>query len=297
MSRGEFVYTSMWADPKFEALTLEAGMLYIWSFTNPRCNMAGLYEVSERTMLESKVSKAKLPKALAELREWNLVFYHDAVIWVRRRVKRLHTKGRNIGRAITRDVDAIDAAHPLRVAFLAEYGDLDWLAEHLEPLNVGPDTLEARKALDREIRKTLPRVSGDSSKSSIAVQCSAEGTTTTPREQVTIAPELRVFVGPVHATLARVAKAKPGAIEPTEDAVARTLARFPDRDFLPTVEDMEHWLIHGTGRNRSVRDVVQTYANQLKRQAPVARKTQPGGKQAVPVDLTERRLREARGEA
>jgi hypothetical protein len=37
---------ALWSDPEFLALTPEARMTYIWSWTNPRCGMAGIYKVA-----------------------------------------------------------------------------------------------------------------------------------------------------------------------------------------------------------------------------------------------------------
>jgi hypothetical protein len=46
MARREDFDNSLWSDPDFLALTPQARLLYIWSWTNPRCGMAGIYKLS-----------------------------------------------------------------------------------------------------------------------------------------------------------------------------------------------------------------------------------------------------------
>lgn len=137
MSRIEDIDNGIWSDPPFEALTPEASLLMIWSWTNPRCGMAGLYKVSRRAMTESKVSLDDLDAALAELAEARMVFYDDDVLFVRARVKRLRTKTPQIAKSIASDLGRISPDHPLRQMFMHEYGATPWLAEGLARLT-GP---------------------------------------------------------------------------------------------------------------------------------------------------------------
>lgn len=143
MARGEFVHNDIWEE--LEPLTQDAACLYLWSFTNSRCNMAGLYKVSERSMLESKVPARRLGKALQELEDLGFAFYRLPWLWVKGRIRRLHSTHKNIGKAVAKDVSQLEADHPLRVMLLERYAEKPWLKEFLGPL-----ALESLKA------KTLP---------------------------------------------------------------------------------------------------------------------------------------------
>jgi hypothetical protein len=132
VSRREDIDNAIWTDPDFEALSAEATLLYLWSWTNPRCGMAGIYKVSERAMTESKVMLEQVPAALDELAEAHFAFYEQQVLWVRSRVKHLRTQTPQIARSIAKDLAAISVEHPLRLMFLEVYGAVPWLSEQLE---------------------------------------------------------------------------------------------------------------------------------------------------------------------
>jgi len=140
MSRREDVETAIWSDPDFEELSLEASALYLWSFTNPRCGMAGIYKVGRRAMTESKVSPDRLEAVLAELAAAGFAYYEDGVLWVRSRVKHLRTRTEQIAKSIAKDIDRLPAEHPLRRRFLITYADQPWLRDYLRPLVTVPGT-------------------------------------------------------------------------------------------------------------------------------------------------------------
>lgn len=121
MSRREDIDNAIWSDPEFEALSPDATLLYLWSFTNPRCGMAGLYKVGRRAMTESKLEGQQLDQALAELADAGFVYYHAGVMWVRSRVKHLRTRTWQMGTSVVADIEKIDPANPLLRAFLDEY--------------------------------------------------------------------------------------------------------------------------------------------------------------------------------
>jgi hypothetical protein len=79
-------------------------------------------------------------------------------------------------------------------------------------------------------------------------------------------PDLAPVLDAVVPILHRIAAAK-GADEPTRAAVARTMAAYPRRPHVECADDLEHWLVHGTGRTQRPKDVVGYWRNQLKRQA------------------------------
>ncbi len=127
MGRNEDFDNALWSQPRFEELSADASLLYIWSWTNPRCGMAGLYEVGRRAMTESKVTLDHLDAALGELGTGRFALYEEGVLWVVSRVKRLRTKSVQMAKAVAKDVARIDTAHPLRVAWSEKYGADAWL--------------------------------------------------------------------------------------------------------------------------------------------------------------------------
>jgi hypothetical protein len=131
MSRHEDIDNAIWDDPDFEKLSPYATLLYLWSFTNPRCGMAGVYKVSQSKMIESKVPARNLDAALVELRDARFLFYEDSVLWVRSRVKRLRARSPQMAKSIARDIQKLDPAHPIRRMFLDEYHGVQWLNDTL----------------------------------------------------------------------------------------------------------------------------------------------------------------------
>lgn len=131
MSRREDIDNGIWSDPDFENLTLEATVLYLWSWTNPRCGMAGLYKVSTRAMTESKVPSDRIDATLAELAEARFAFHESGVMFVRTRVKHMRQKTEQIAKSIRSDVVKIAPDHPMRIAWMAENALAPWLVRFL----------------------------------------------------------------------------------------------------------------------------------------------------------------------
>lgn len=144
MARREDVETSIWDDDDFDALSDDAALLYLWSFTNPRCGMSGVYRVKSRSICEGRMTPARRTAALEELAEANFVHYVDGFIWVRSRVKHLRTKGPNMATSVVRDIERVPESHWVRGAFLAEYLEGSWVSERLAQADLAnpSDTLE-----------------------------------------------------------------------------------------------------------------------------------------------------------
>lgn len=144
MSRCEDIDNAIWDDPEFESLSPYATLLYLWSFTNPRCDWSGMYKVSHRGMGESKVPLDAIPAALAELAEGRFAFYEDNVLWVRARVKRLQSRGRSpqMAKAVVKDLRRVGPGHVLMGRWMEEYSSDPWLRDALaEGYREGTDTL------------------------------------------------------------------------------------------------------------------------------------------------------------
>lgn len=128
MSRVNDVHAGIWGEDDFLDLSAPAKLLYLWSFTNPRCGMSGVYGVSRRVMaFDTAMQGEHLARALDELQRGRFVIYADGVLFVRTRVKHLRTKSRQIAKSIASDVRRLAAGHAVREAFMAEYGaDEEW---------------------------------------------------------------------------------------------------------------------------------------------------------------------------
>lgn len=172
MSRREDVQNTIWDDEPFATLTPNAKLLYLWSFTNQKCNMAGLYRVRVETMtLETGLTRRTVEDALTELREAGMAFHERGVLWVRARVKRLLSRSPTMGRSVVRAVEEVPPGDPLREGFLAEYGHLEWLTKEGLPTVSGPSTdpLETLSETRIDIRNS-ETVSGPSGEGPLTEQ-------------------------------------------------------------------------------------------------------------------------------
>ena len=120
-ARREDILNTFWDDEAVDVLSNHAVLLYLWSFTNPRCGMAGVYACKRRGLCDGRLTKAQLGKAIADLSEARFLFYVDGWVWVRSRVRHLSTINPNIARSIDRDLHGLPDAHEYRGAFWAEY--------------------------------------------------------------------------------------------------------------------------------------------------------------------------------
>lgn len=132
MSRREDFDNGLWSKPEFEALSKDAGLLYIWSWTNTKVGMAGIYEVGRRAMTESKLELTELDGALAELEAYRFAFYEGGVLWVRARVKRLRPQSEQMAKSIARGLAAISREHPFFTSFIEENRGAWWPSSYLD---------------------------------------------------------------------------------------------------------------------------------------------------------------------
>jgi hypothetical protein len=140
VSRHEDFENALWSDPDFLALTPEARMTYIWSWTNPRCGMAGLYKVAlSQAALETGYTTTQIEQALAELAASDFAFYEHNVLFVRTRARRLRTKSEQIAKSIRSDLQKVADDHPLKRKFLGLYAAMPWLRPWIGEGRAGVD--------------------------------------------------------------------------------------------------------------------------------------------------------------
>jgi len=131
VSRLEDVSTALWEDEDFDDLGDDAALIYLWSFTNSRCGMSGIYRVKRRSIVEGRMTAKRRADAIKELEEAGYLRYVDGWLWVRSRVKHLRTKGSKMATGVVRDVERVPVEHPLRAAFLTEYLGKSWVSKWL----------------------------------------------------------------------------------------------------------------------------------------------------------------------
>ena len=124
MSRLNDVHSGIWGKDEWLDLSPNAKLLYLWSFTNPRCGMSGIYDVPRRVVaVETGMSLADVDGALRELVEARYVVCEGSVLFVRTRVKHLRQKTVQIAKSIAGDLRRLGPEHPVHKAFLDEYSD------------------------------------------------------------------------------------------------------------------------------------------------------------------------------
>jgi hypothetical protein len=131
ITKWQDVRCDLWSDPRFEALSPQAKLLYLWSISNAHCNLAGLYKVSKRTIaFESSVPD--IDTTLVELEKADLVYYRAPWLFVKWRVAELRSKGPKHAKNIAHDIAELPPGDELRERWLTTYGA--WLEKTL------PDT-------------------------------------------------------------------------------------------------------------------------------------------------------------
>ena len=159
MARHEDIVNTFWDD--VDHLSDDAVLLYLWSWTNQKCGMAGIYKIARRKLAEGRLDEARLEAALAELEGDGKLRYADGVLWNCARIKRLSMVSENIAKSIARDVGEIDTGNPLLPAFLERYGKHPKLEPHLtlvRPSGEGQENGSTKGKLrpSGEGRATLP---------------------------------------------------------------------------------------------------------------------------------------------
>lgn len=133
-SRGEWemFHKRVWSTSSFRALTTDARLLYLWTWTNEDASLAGIYEASPRQIARALADVSgppdeqmtdRLAAALRELSQRPLVLYdEDAwVLWVVGRVE--HTlRSPKVAIRMRRDWEECPAS-PLKQRFADTYGE------------------------------------------------------------------------------------------------------------------------------------------------------------------------------
>jgi hypothetical protein len=304
MGRSEDLDTAMWDDPDFEPLTIEAKALYLWSWSNRRCGMAGLYKVSRRAIGTAlNLVDERLNDALKELEEARFLFYDETWLWVRSRAKLLMPRTTQMAKSVAKDFAKVPVDHPFRTRFLEEIEGLVWLQRGLEadnavtrdtpatnaatinrPSSDGHPTISSLAQI-QDIRDGHPTIRGPSPDGPEQEQEQERSTTTSqgvgrksPARSKTVDPDslpadfpepLAPVADQVLAKL-RQLQSERGGNEPTRRGVGLAIAAWPNHDHLRVVGELEHWATAGGGQARSIKDWTTTLRNFLEKSAPGA---------------------------
>lgn len=129
MPRREMVTNSIWDNDLAEVSAL-AKLVYIWSFTNPACGMAGVYPMPRRRIAAAlDIETKEAEDALVELAEAGLIWEDGKWIWIIDRIDGIATRSQQIATAIYKDLAALPDGHPLVELVVNRYADQEWLPE------------------------------------------------------------------------------------------------------------------------------------------------------------------------
>lgn len=260
MARREDIDTSIWSDPDFMDLGPVAKAVYVWTFTNPRCGMAGIYKVGRRAIeLETGWDGELLDQALAELEAARFAFYDGRVMFVRTRVKHLRTTSPSIAKAIHKDLRAV-SGHVFCDLWTAENAHESWVFGPLDtpstPPRGGPDT-----------PSTPPTGGAEGVQGKGMGKGKEGGVGETDALPADLPAALTATATATHNRLTRVAAAKK-AKPPTLAATGRVVADFPDHDHQRLAGEFEHYWVHGAGAKVVRKDIVLTYRRRLEHVTP-----------------------------
>lgn len=78
MSKQRYVQDSFWTDPYIEELSIQEKLVFLYLLTNPLCNVAGIYEITQsRLSLETGIEKKQIEKILNKFCKDNKIIRHD----------------------------------------------------------------------------------------------------------------------------------------------------------------------------------------------------------------------------
>jgi hypothetical protein len=273
MSRTEDIDNEIWDDEDYADLSPHSKLLYLWSWTNTRCGMAGLYKVTRSSMLATKIPEDQLDAVLAELADARFLYYEKGVIWVRSRAKRLRSKSPQMAKSVAKDVAKLADDHPMRIAFMNEYRDAAWLRGHLPTTYREPIGNLSEKPMDtedsdrlsgtsREVPRTRTRTGTRERDEGRGRGRRAENRRVDQTQPPADFPADRLPV--LRSCLAELHDAweqRGGRIEPQCRGVGLAMLRNLECDHLTIAKKLRHWLLAGNGQSVSSDDVAGRFGD------------------------------------
>lgn len=246
MARREDIVNTIWDE--LDHLSDDALMLYVWSWTNLKCGMAGIYPITRRKLVEGRFDAGRLDAALAECETEGLLRYEKNVLWNVARVKRISGISEQMGKSIAKDLAEIAPSNSLLAAFLDKYGSHPQIKPHL--------------TLTRGSGDPHPKVDTEPDR-----RGSGEGHETLPgrsRDRDIEIVEVPENYQPILEALDRVAFSR-ALPSPNVASSIKACRDFAHRDLPVEVDKFAHWWIDGPGEKRKLKDIVGAWRNWLRR--------------------------------
>jgi hypothetical protein len=286
MPRQEDIRNTIWQDIDAEELSNDAILLFIWSWTNERCGMSGLYRCPKPLLCEGRLAGEALDAALQQCEEAGRLRYEKGVLWQVTRVKRLPWRTKQTATAIAAELAEIDQGNPIYGEFVARYNGMPWSKDGEGRLILTQGSADPQPTLDpdsTEDQATLgksgvepssqgsaeghPRVQGkgNGNGNGSGKGRSTQGSTALVGLAADAPPAIRDAAPHVVEALGRISEIR-GFPFADEKRVVGAMCTYPDADHVAVASDMEDWLCNSDhGKRREIKDLVQTYRGQLQR--------------------------------
>jgi hypothetical protein len=257
MAKREDIETAIWSDPDFLALSGPARAVYVWSFTNQRAGMSGIYKVAaEQVALETGFKGRALEGALAELQGARFLFYDGRVMFVRTKTKRARNRSETIAKSIKSDVLALDD-HPFVGLWWQENENQGWVTKLMDaPVNTGD-------SVGSNMGPRCP-TGGAHVYGNVPVYVNEGGVGgdgVEPSLPADFPDDLTPHLTAVQSVLGDLA-ARHGASAVTRLSLASVIAGRPRKPLVKSARDFASW---ADGKAQKRRDVVAGYRNWLDR--------------------------------
>lgn len=153
------IVNTIW-DTELADLSCFAKLVYIWSFTNQSCGMAGVYPVRPKQIaLAVDLELDTVNDACVELESASMIVYDGQWLWVCARVKHMNTRTPQIAKSILKDLSVVPKDHPIIAAFTARYESESWLKLEGHPRVTRPSPEGQRNPVNNRDISTLTRPS------------------------------------------------------------------------------------------------------------------------------------------
>lgn len=258
---------TIWDD--LEHLSDDAFMLYVWSWTNPKCGMAGVYRIARHKLVEGRFDDVRLTAALAECEDDGLLRYQGGVLWNVARVKRLSGISKNYAKSIVRDLREVEGS-PLVGEFLARYGGHEKIVEELEEQGLSnpsgthgthPEPMAKGSGQDGSTEpNTEPLPMGSATHHGHGY---GPGPGSSPSRPVGEA-EIPTLYRYVVAAMERVAFAR-GIPSPSPSSLAQVCQDFDGRDLEREADEFTHYWTEGPGAKLPLSDTSWAFRKWLGR--------------------------------
>ena len=122
MAKFRQLHTQLWLDEKFQSLSSQARLLFVWMFTHPRSGLSGVFQFNDDVCEnQTGLSGKEINSGVKELEKSQRVFYDSKtnVLWVVNQFRYIPKSPKAI-EAVLRELNALPET-PLTYQFLGHY--------------------------------------------------------------------------------------------------------------------------------------------------------------------------------